>query len=366
MYNRLNRIDGLRAIAILGVIAIHCGLIKNNPYNSIFVEHLIHHGKLGVQLFFLISGFILCYVADNSHFTKTTFFLKRFFRLAPIYYLILLICFLIGFNENLGNEYRIRPLNLDNLAIHLTFLHGLFPSYLRSIFSVCWSLTPEVIFYFIFPFLYKLDSKKLLVLFIISAILSKHSLFISNLLFDKDPISIETWARCSPVGNMFLFIFGILVYKNEKFFKNIKIQIFSFLCLIIFLIPSLNNSNFFITKILNYLFFDLYFSLILISFPFLIYNSSKILSLLLDNRIISFLGKISYSAFFIHFAIIQTFIFYNIKFNYSIGLITVLSLTVIISYLTYNFIEKPGIKLGNYLIKNYNNKIINTEINQKS
>ncbi len=81
-------LDGLRGIAILLVVFLH---------NFRFMNYFFF-GWLGVDLFFVLSGFlitnILLNTLDNPHFLRN-FYIKRVLRIFPLYYLILVICLFI-------------------------------------------------------------------------------------------------------------------------------------------------------------------------------------------------------------------------------------------------------------------------------
>lgn len=347
-YQRLSRIDGLRGLAILGVIAIHCSAVSSQILG--IKTNFIDLGKYGVELFFLISGFILCYVKNKTNYGTLKFFIKRFFRLAPLYYLIIASCYLIGFNNSLESTTIIKPLDFKNFLLHIFFIHGLFPNYLRSIFGVVWSLTPEFVFYLLFPLLFKFSKKFLIVSFFIFLIIANFKTNIAMLLFGKLTPTVDIWINHSPINNMFLFIFGMMVFKYSNFFETNKIVKFAgILGLILFILGGFGLLGKDVNKIAGMIFSDAYFGYILLSFPLLIYSKNLIITKLLENSFMTYLGKLSYSAFFIHYAIIMILNNYNVKFYYFVALFIVLLLTIIFSFFSYNFIEQSFIKLGDYL-----------------
>ena len=76
---RIKHIDGLRGVAIIAVFGYHIFVI--NPKN-IFLEFFFFHGDLGVNLFFLISGFVI-FNSLNRSLNFLIFIKKRYFRLFP-------------------------------------------------------------------------------------------------------------------------------------------------------------------------------------------------------------------------------------------------------------------------------------------
>src|SRR5215218_10202798 len=88
-HNRLDRIDGLRALAVTGVLLIHAQMLTPTP----LIGSLGHYGQLGVQLFFFLSGFIINMAWDRGGTTTSGFYWNRVARIAPLYYLMLVLSY---------------------------------------------------------------------------------------------------------------------------------------------------------------------------------------------------------------------------------------------------------------------------------
>src|SRR5688500_15882045 len=90
MLKKLDYIDALRGLAILAVVMVHASQYGSFDVHPILAR-IISEGGRGVQLFFLVSAFTLFLSYKNrspleSHPTRN-FFIRRFFRIAPMYYL---------------------------------------------------------------------------------------------------------------------------------------------------------------------------------------------------------------------------------------------------------------------------------------
>jgi peptidoglycan/LPS O-acetylase OafA/YrhL len=84
---KLEYIDVLRAVAILMVIFVHNSQTVNGL--STEVKSISEYGQIGVQLFFVASAYTLCFSQTKRRqdkFPLRSFFLRRFFRIAPLYY----------------------------------------------------------------------------------------------------------------------------------------------------------------------------------------------------------------------------------------------------------------------------------------
>lgn len=89
---RLNYITVLRALAILMVLTVHIG--QQNTKSRLmhpFINTIISNGARGVQLFYILSAFILYssykYHQSKDRYPVLSFYLRRFFRIAPLFYL---------------------------------------------------------------------------------------------------------------------------------------------------------------------------------------------------------------------------------------------------------------------------------------
>ncbi len=144
---KLHGLDHLRALAILLVFFFHYQL----PYfgHPAWLQDVAAFGWTGVDLFFVLSGFLIsshlfAAIAKESHISFSRFFLKRFFRIIPIYLVVVAIYFLVpAFHE----REALRP-----LWRYLTFTQnfGLDLS-TGGTFSHAWSLCVEEHFYLVFP-----------------------------------------------------------------------------------------------------------------------------------------------------------------------------------------------------------------------
>lgn len=141
-------IDRMRGIAILMVIAVH--------YSQNFVHPAIRAGgmvgQFGVQLFFVASAVTLCLSADRHRrepHAIRNFYIRRWFRVAPLYYFGVGLYWAIFAADGRGEAYT-----AGNIAANLGFIHGFVPSANNTIVPGGWSVAVEMTFYLLFPVLY--------------------------------------------------------------------------------------------------------------------------------------------------------------------------------------------------------------------
>ncbi|MFT4847490.1 MAG: peptidoglycan/LPS O-acetylase OafA/YrhL [Sediminicola sp.] len=143
-------LDGIRALAIILVMLFH-------------FQYMVEVGWVGVQLFFVLSGFLITSILLKSKESKLGFYLKRFYwrrslRIFPLYYAYLLVF-------ALTYAFFSLPKGFSEIAPYL-FLYGYnyFPLIngleFDSVFTHFWSLSVEEQFYLFWPFVIYFISKQ--------------------------------------------------------------------------------------------------------------------------------------------------------------------------------------------------------------
>ena len=338
--NYIKHLDGLRAVAIFGVIIYHAKIYFTS-------EPFLKGGFLGVDLFFVISGYLMTSIiyeqSKNNNFSFKKFILKRIRRIFPA---ILFICIV-----SLPFIYfHIMPKDLieqiKSILSSIFFFSNFFYSYISQEYAAessllkpfihTWSLSVEMQFYVILPLIIVLVIKKDLSLFktflILIIIFFICSLF-SNIYF-------QDLNFYNSISRLWEFLFGGLVYLIQK--KNFKInQNNSF-------INSLIILSFF-TIIFYFIIFDtdLFFKTwLLIPFVFcsgilIFFKENNLMNKLFNLNLISYIGKISYSLYLTHFPIfafsrITDFTKGNFEKKIYLGI-----LIILVSIILYKFIETP-------------------------
>lgn len=165
---RILCLDGLRGLAALWVVVGHAMLL------TAFKVPILSNPDLGVDLFILLSGYLMTYQYQvrkakedwSAPSTWIAFWVRRFFRLSPLYFTLLVIALAFGsiiyaersfIDISLGRHMQVREryedFSASNLAMHLTYLFGLVPAYAFRTPLPDWSLGLEMQFYAVFPIL---------------------------------------------------------------------------------------------------------------------------------------------------------------------------------------------------------------------
>jgi peptidoglycan/LPS O-acetylase OafA/YrhL len=153
MLDKLYFIQSLRGIAVLMVVFWHASRYLGNYGEKIGGKLFMPGGQLGVDLFFMISGFIMVHITRDSRDTmrdSAVFLIKRISRVIPVYFSLTLLYLLV-------QGSLISYLMDSALTMHLmkSFLFipqggGLAPDFGQPVLGVGWSLNYEMYFYFVF------------------------------------------------------------------------------------------------------------------------------------------------------------------------------------------------------------------------
>lgn len=353
---KLKYIDALRGIAILGVMAVHTGHSGYNKYPIAFTQ-LIDQGAKGVQLFFVVSAFtlFLSYQTrqQNETHTARNFFIRRFFRIAPLYYIGIAYYLLQdGFAPRfwLGND---QPISWLNIASNFGFAHGINPYWMLGVVPGGWSITVEMTFYLCIPWLIaRIHSLNQAIGFTLWSLLA--ALALNQLLIAYPLINNHTlWANYLYLyfpNQLPVFGFGIIAYffviKQDR-----RVSSFYLMSLAILLLSHLVWKKI----IPEHIFFGAGFLVLLIALAQAEYR-------FFINQFTRFLGRISYSAYLIHFAVIHWLTIFHWAnplphhtplwaiANYTARLVLVVGITSVLAWVSLRVVEQPAQKLGHKLI----------------
>ena len=363
----LPSIDSLRALAVLAVIIYHVDV------------NYLPGGFLGVDLFFVLSGYLISSLIIKE-FRKTgtvnlyNFYIRRARRLLPAVYFMITVGLVVMV---LFNEVLLRKSHLDAIFGYIYssnwwyIFHKLdyFDSFgAQSPFKHLWSLAIEEQFYMIFPLLfllvngkkkskdgtYKLNKNFLYV--VLGLILV--SLIAYILLFDINNISRIYFGTDTRAFSLLVGVVGAILYPMERLHSKVTPQqnmIYSVVSLVS--IATLITVMIYTSEYNTWLYRG-GFLLVAILGLIVIISSGKqhtLMSKLLSFKPIVFIGKISYSLYLWHFPILVLTTPVSEIGNPNIILVILrVILKFILATASYVFVETPIRKLG---FKNYINVI---------
>jgi peptidoglycan/LPS O-acetylase OafA/YrhL len=155
---RIPELDVLRGLAALSVMLFHLSTCFNEtfPSEAQFLPWALPHGYLGVELFFMISGFVMLQTVEQQPRLKN-FWISRFARLYPAFWVSVLVAFFIS--RTFGPHRQ--PLTSEILGWNLTMLMQVIPNAKPLVQDVYWTLGLELIFYLWISLLYLVPERKL-------------------------------------------------------------------------------------------------------------------------------------------------------------------------------------------------------------
>lgn len=338
-------IDGLRAIAVISVIIYHLN------------ENWLSGGFLGVDIFFVISGFLITGIIITE-IQQNSFSLKQFYtrRIKRIYPAFIIVMALVSFIASVIFIYNDFNKLRKTIELAIAFLSNFYLGLTQGYFDLSanenpvlhiWSLAVEEQYYLIFPLILILAYKKfreIKVLFIITLILFFILLATSFIPanFYKEVLHQPNIYYLSNLRFPELLVGSLLaIYHNLSNKVQLSKQVNNILAILSTLLLFsclflMNNDIAFIPGVT--LILPCIFTALIIHTT----SQNNIVKLCLSNKAIVFIGKISYSLYLYHWIFIA-FAYYitgekQIN-NQSIAIVIVL--TIIFSVLSYYLIEQP-------------------------
>lgn len=312
-------LDGLRGIAALMVLIYH--LFEAIAFAAGATEQNMYHGFMGVDFFFILSGFVMGYAYDDrwNKMTVGQFIRRRLIRLHPMVVMgvtIGLIAFCLQGCINWDGSVA------DTSSIVISTLLALFMlPVLNSSFDVRgntemfplngphWSLFFEYIGSLLYALvLHKMSTKKLRIWVVVMAA----ALFINATASGENTIGLGwSYEPCNMLGGALRLLFaypaGLLMARE---FHNRKIKpiaspfIISAICLsAILLVPN-------ISTLLGVKYIDVVFQWISVTilFPAIIYSAASAKTNGIESRMAKYLGRLSYPLYTIHYPMIYLYI----------------------------------------------------------
>lgn len=362
--DRLPFLDGLRGLAAVWVIASH-----SLDFTGANIKY-IHRGDIAVDLFMILSGFLMAYHyymrEDKEPWHKPStwkkFYIRRFFRIAPLYYVLLFVFCVIGpvmggwrieLERQLPGVHHTDPIrffdqSLTNILMHLSFLFGFSKEFVVRTPMPDWSVTLEMQFYLLFPFLMLLFRRYYFVLAVpaLYAVSYQINAFLYHDGFMKPSIL--------PMS-MVYFMMGMLLALFNRY-RDDRLKGACALALT-FWLAWLTQERFVIAL-------ALLFTLLLN--PKTVGKPFQFISQLLGSRFSTWLADMSYGAYLIHFGFMTpialacsqspAFRAFPGAMRFAVVFVLTLIPTYLASMVMFNFIEKNGILWGKKLLKSFDDK----------
>jgi peptidoglycan/LPS O-acetylase OafA/YrhL len=352
----------MRAIAIVMVLLGHCIWIIPKE-DGLFYQLLELSGFLGVEIFFVLSGFLIGKILyqlyleeDFSLHTVFSFLKRRWFRTLPNYYLILVVNIVIAYS--IGND-------LSYAWQYFFFIqNGMTP--MPAFFTESWSLSVEEFAYLVLPLFLLLVSRLIKSKykshrFLFTVLLLILIFFSHKIIYQKTTanVNLDQWNSALKavviyrLDSIFIGVLCSWLYLNftKSWQKYRYIFFVTGIALFLFQFVGIGHLGLFIEThpaFWNIFYLPLASVMVACFLPF--FSEWKEEQSFIGKPIV-FISIISYSMYLLHYGIVLQLLKYNVNYNpqntfelYGF-LSSYLCLTVLSSYFLYRFYEKPMMDL---------------------
>ncbi|SFD72578.1 acyltransferase family protein [Flavobacterium phragmitis] len=332
---KIEQLTFTRFLAAISIVIFHFGK-KSFLFNNTIVKSLFFNADVCVSYFFILSGFVMMLAYGNKSFIcAKEYFRNRFSRIYPLYFFaILLVLFL---------QIRIKNFDLLGLILSLFMIQAWIPGYVLIFNPPGWSLSVELIFYLIFPFVFNRFFKKerieKIYLIIIGFWILSQIIFLALFPVYNDISNFKDFLMYSPIMHLNEFLIGnlagfIFVRKIWHRIGNYDIPIFILSIILFFALKLPINFH---NGLLAVLFIPL---IILISL------NTGIITKTFKMKSFVFLGEISYGIYILQVPIFSLFSAYSVNKYFHITDPTIvfflrLIILILVAALCYIYIEKP-------------------------
>jgi peptidoglycan/LPS O-acetylase OafA/YrhL len=347
-------VDALRGLAICLVILVHTYGAGQNGLPAL-LQPILEQGARGVQLFFVASAFTLFHSFDHRQAQEKStvpFFIRRFFRIAPMYYLGI-VYFL--WQDGWGDRYWLGQqdaITAGNVLANVFFVHWLNPYWITSLVPGGWSITVEMTFYLFMPLLFgairSLDGAARALGVSLLLCLGLHVL-LTRVPLIPDAFIWQYYLFLYFPAQLPVFLMGIMGYfiiaKGDYRLRPGTL-------LMLGAAGPLVIAHY---RYAYVLWFAAFFTVLLIALARRPYK-------VLVNQVTVFIGKVSYSAYLVHFAVLHWLQKWGVidllptnrqlgaVLNLGLKYAVVLGATLSISYFFYLVVELPAQRLGKRLL----------------
>jgi peptidoglycan/LPS O-acetylase OafA/YrhL len=341
-------LDGVRAIAAMMVVIAHIESHKTDfSFERFTLLNLVPMGRMGVTLFFVLSGFLITYLLlverrMQNYINYKNFYIRRILRIWPLYFLVLFTGYFIYPRGMSGTPFILSIFLMPNVA----FVIGL-----PNVIDPIWSIGVEEQFYLIQPHLLRIKKIKTVVIAMAILLLVFYLAKVGLMLWKQQGETIHFLRLLmyySPFDNMLLGSLSALFFFNEEKseFKRTAFARMVF------------NKN---VQLITYFFFIGYILAVLI-YPKIL--ASELLAVLttiiilnlckpdssivaLQNKGFNYIGKISYGIYLLHKLPLFIILFISRKYlslsspvlvNAVIYSFTII-FTIVIAGLSYKYYE---------------------------
>ena len=363
---RIDWLDSLRGLAIFMVVSFHTTQTVRVGGK---LDMVLELGRLGVQLFFIVSALTIA-LTYEGHIAKygtsprvqVAWFVRRFFRIAPLYYLAAIVNPLIEPSLAHAGYYRDLLPTLSDIMANFLFIHAWIPHAIDSVVPGGWSIGVEMFFYLLVPFIWMVKPVRARLIFLallaiagVATTLIVTKATIGTYDFGPSNVFLYQWFPTQlPVfalGLSFYFLRGTRLREVH----DTKAALPWLAALVLY------AGGFLFLWSHNLILHVMTPFLAGIAFLLLIMCLHGVVKPVFVNPAWAWLGRVSFSIYILHFLVL-----YGVKYAFDrlglfnwlhgplalvLGLVMVFPAVCVLALLTKRFIEDPAIAYGHALSK---------------
>jgi peptidoglycan/LPS O-acetylase OafA/YrhL len=338
--NRLPQLDAVRGLAVLLVL-----LHNTDVYPALHLGFIAANGWMGVDLFFVLSGFLITGIlvdTKNSERYFRNFYARRCLRIWPLYYSCLLFMFVVVpllRPSEAGTIFEIRsapwwafPLFLQNFLVPV-------PSMATGLLGVTWSLAVEEQFYLAWPLVVRFCTESQLRKIAIAVICISPVL---RYYLSLHQVEIYSNTFCRLDGLMAGALLALVVRSAR--FVPAKFLTGAWLTLLV----SAPLALFIDTLHARWIVFSLV-ALASVSFVYLaLFSEQKLLRGMLTNRFLVYTGTISYGIYLLQKIPLDVVKAFHLDQHQYLAFPITAAATYLMAILSWNVLEKPFLRLKRF------------------
>lgn len=337
---RVEQLTFTRFLAAISIVIYHYG--KNvYPYNIPWVWQVLGQANVGVSYFFILSGFVLIIAYQNkNNIGYFKFYKNRFARIFPIFFIGILL--LLTYKA-----IKKHPIFWDEVAYNVLGIQAWIPSKALCFNSPSWSITVEILFYFLFPFAFNRFYTKTKYLHKI-AIVAFIFFVVSQIFFHLYVTS--TYYKGYPSISHYFGFYWPPFHLNEFLMGNVAGLYF---IKYLHRLPKNGDLKLMLLGLVLvlFLYYNTYFHLhngfltvLFVPIIILMANNEGSLTSIFCNKIFIILGEISFSIYILQQPVFKFCDYYfdmqqisntNLRFHLSVLVL------ILVAFLSYYGIEKP-------------------------
>jgi peptidoglycan/LPS O-acetylase OafA/YrhL len=341
MAAEIRALTGVRGVGAALIVVYHFGKIRLDWVHEVWP---VPHGYMAVDLFFMLSGFVIGLgyrnaFSGNFSTNYRAFLIKRIARLYPAY-IVISVLYVLKLAFHLAGEETLARFGLFDVIGNVLMLGG-WGLHIYPLIGVAWAASAELGSYILLPLLMLGTLQRGVFgwsLCVLLSVIAIYAIDASGLGYSGPLDVVETTSLYPLLRAIAGFTFGLAIYRYADNLDRLTprsqdaILIVTLVALVVAACVTKND-------------FPVYF--LLIPLIAILSRDAPLALLLFGNRLVYHLGVISYSIYLLHplfirFTALASRHFGATEFAYTICALVSFALIWGLSYLSYRFVEIPG------------------------